>query len=112
MTQNQNAVKNKVSQTNNRKVKNHATQLKTIFLYLQNHVATASMVTEATGVPQKCICRYKRDLEKSKLLWEIKKDVCKHTGFRAWYLSTDPGKAPKCPKQTSLFEEPESNTDA
>ena len=41
----------------------HHNQLQTIFQYLQEHDATASMVSDATGVPQKNICRYKRDLE-------------------------------------------------
>jgi hypothetical protein len=69
-------------------------QLKTIFLYLQENVATASMISEATGIPQKNICRFKRDLELSGRLWEIEKKLCKKTGFRAWYLTTDPLKAP------------------
>lgn len=68
-------------------------QLKTIFLYLKEHVATASMVSEATGIPQKNICRYKRDLEKAGRLWEIEKKNCKETGFKAWYLTTNPEKA-------------------
>jgi len=65
-------------------------QLKTIFQYLQKHIATASMVSAATGIPQKNICRYKRDLEKSGRLWEIEKKLCKYTAFKAWYLITDP----------------------
>ena len=69
-------------------------QLKTIFQYLQKHTATASMVAAATGVPQKNICRYKRDLEKAGRLWEVEKKPCKHTGFKAWYLTTNPAKAP------------------
>ena len=69
-------------------------QLKTIFQYLQNHIATASMVSAATGIPQKNICRYKRDLEKAGRLWEIEKKLCKKTGFKAWYLTTNPEQAP------------------
>ena len=65
-------------------------QLKTIFLYLQEHTATASMVAAATGIPQKNICRFKRDLEKAGRLWEIEKKYCKETGFKAWYLTTNP----------------------
>jgi enoyl-[acyl-carrier-protein] reductase (NADH) len=42
-------------------------QRQTIFQYLKIHTATASMVSDATGVPQKSICRYKRDLEKKGL---------------------------------------------
>lgn len=66
------------------------TQLKTIFQYLQEHIATASMVSAATGIPQKNICRYKRDLEKAGRLYEIEKKLCKKTGFKAWYLTTNP----------------------
>lgn len=69
-------------------------QLKTFFEYLQQQVATASMVANETGIPQKNLCRYKRDLEKSGRLWEIEKKLCQKTGFRAWYLTTDPEKAP------------------
>lgn len=78
-------------------------QLQTIFAYLQINIATASMVSDATGVPQKNICRYKRDLEKAGQLWEIEKKVCKKTGFKAWYLTTDPTKAPKQITQLKLF---------
>lgn len=69
-------------------------QLQTIFQYLQKHIATASMVSAATGIPQKNICRYKRDLEKAGRLWEIEKKHCKKTGFKAWYLTTNPEQAP------------------
>jgi DNA-binding MarR family transcriptional regulator len=67
----------------------HLNQLQTIFRYLQHHTATASMVAEATKIPQKNITRYKRDLEKAGKLWETVKDVCKHTGNKAWYITTD-----------------------
>lgn len=77
-------------------------QLKTIFQYLQEHIATASMVADATGIPQKNICRYKRDLEKTGRLWEIKKKLCKKTGFKAWYLTTNPEQAP-VNNQLNLF---------
>ena len=67
------------------------TQLKTIFYYLKNHIATASMISAATGIPQKNITRYKRDLEKAGRLWEVEKKLCKQTGFKAWYLTTNKG---------------------
>jgi predicted transcriptional regulator len=82
---------------------NRLTQLKTIFQYLSDHIATASMVSKATGVPQKNICRYKRDLEKAGQLWEIVKTTCKETGFKAWYLTTNPSKAPNSATQLKLF---------
>lgn len=82
----------------------HLNQLQTIFDYLKVEVATASMVADATGIYQKNICRYKRDLEKAGRLWEIEKRTCKKTGFMAWYLTTDPSKAPKSSiTQLSLF---------
>ena len=77
------------------KVKSDLNQLQTIFQYLFENIATASMVSNATGIYQKNICRYKRDLEKAGRLWEIEKTYCKQTGFKAWYLTTNPSKAPK-----------------
>lgn len=70
-------------------------QIQTIFHYLQSNTATASMVADATGIYQKNICRYKRDLEKAGRIWELEKKPCKKTGFKAWYLTTNPDKAPK-----------------
>ena len=78
-------------------------QLKTIFDYLQKNIVTASMVSKETGIPQKNICRYKRDLEQSGRLWELYKTNCKLTGFKAWYLTTDPDKVPNHSKQLRLF---------
>lgn len=74
----------------------------TIFQYLKQYTATASMVTDATGVPQKSICRYKRDLEKQNLLYEVVKSQCKLTGFRAWYLTTNPDLFPQS-NQLKMF---------
>lgn len=76
------------------KYKLFRTQMQTIFEYLKTHIATASMITEATGIPQKSICRYKRTLEKRGLLYEVEKKHCKKTGFRAWYLTTNQDKMP------------------
>ena len=91
------------SLTSQSKDATHVNQLQTIFKYLQEHEATASMVADATNVYQKNICRYKRDLEKAGRLWEIAKAVCKKTGFKAWYLTTNPDKAPNGSKQLTLF---------
>lgn len=84
------------------KTSERITQIKTIFEFLKSEVATASMITAATGVPQKCITRYKRDLEKAGRLWEVKRTYCKETGFMAWYLTTDPRKVPN--QQLNLFD--------
>lgn len=85
------------------KDKFYRNQLQTVYCYLQNHVATATMVSEATGIPQKCICRYKRYLEKLGLLWEVKIGYCKITGYTASYLTTNPN-IQKQHIQLSLFK--------
>jgi hypothetical protein len=81
------------------------TQTKTIFNYLQKHIVTASMVSVATGITQKNICRFKRDLELSGRLCEVEKKPCKQTGFKAWYLTTNPKEFEKltCSRQYKLF---------
>ena len=77
-------------------------QQRTLFEYLKQHTATASMVAIVTGVPQKSICRYKRYYEKLGLLYEVEKKLCKITGFRAWYLTTNPEMFPKSNLTKSL----------
>ncbi|MBW6480972.1 MAG: hypothetical protein K0B37_16195 [Bacteroidales bacterium] len=69
------------------------TQLQTIFSYLQDNIATASMVSFETNIPRRNICRYKRDLEKAGLLYEIAKDHCVVTGHKAWYITADLGQS-------------------
>ncbi len=61
------------------KANTSSTELSTIFFYLNKHTATATMVAAATGIPQKNICRYKKDMEQSGILWEVRKDKCKCT---------------------------------
>lgn len=53
------------------------------------------MVSKATGIPQKNICRYKRDLQQAGLLCEVRKGICELTKFRAYYLTTNPDLFPK-----------------
>ena len=60
----------------------HLNQLQTIFQFLQKEVATASMVSDATGIYQKNICRYKRDLERAGRLWEIEKSYVKRQALK------------------------------
>lgn len=83
------------------------TQKKIIFDYLQNHTVTASMLAEATNIPQKSIYRYKRQLEMQGLLCEMEKKSCLQTNFKAWYLTTNPDLFPKRPKnhiKKSIFK--------
>ena len=62
------------------------------------------MASKATGIPQKNICRYKRDLELAGKLWETEKKHCKATGFKAWYLTTNPDQSPT-KTQLDLFDD-------
>ncbi len=78
-------------------------QRKTVFEYLQKHTATASMIEAATGIHHKNICRYKRDLELSGDLAEVERKRCIKTGFKAWYLTTNPALFPTPLIQLSLF---------
>ena len=73
----------------------HVNQQQTIFQYLNKYRATASMVPDASGIYENNICRYKRDIGKGGAALEIENMQCKKTGFRAWYLTTKPDKAPK-----------------
>ncbi len=74
-----------------------------LYNYLKDNVATASMVAGITGIPQKNICRYKRDLELSGKLWVVKTAKCLDTGYDAGYLTTNPALAPRN-YQLSLFD--------
>lgn len=80
---------------------NYLAQLSNTYQYLLTNTATATMVTEATGIPQKNITRFKRVLEKQGQLWQVIENRCKHTGRLAWYLTTDELKKPK-PSQVQL----------
>lgn len=73
--------------------------------YLMEHTATCSMVSEATGIKQKNLCRYKVELQRANLLWEIDFKPCLITGFMAQWLTTNPDLIPTIDKrQLSLFE--------
>lgn len=65
-------------------------QLMAFRAYLMEHTATATMCAIALGIPQKNICRYKRELEKRNMLWEVRFHRCEITGFSAFYLTCDP----------------------
>lgn len=76
------------------KDREYTTQIQVFHEYLKVHTETATQVSEATGIPQKNICRYKRELEEAGLLWEVEKVFCPSTGYEAYTLTTDPDKAP------------------
>ncbi|WP_110311617.1 hypothetical protein [Dysgonomonas alginatilytica] len=65
-------------------------QKQVVFRYLSKNIATATMVSKATGIAQKNICRHKRTLQKAGLLHQVERKMCRCSGFLAWYLSTNP----------------------
>jgi len=76
------------------------------FEYLQDHVASCSMVCEATGLRQKNCTRFKRDYEKANLLWELYEKRCDITGRKVAWLTTNSELVPNIfDSQLSLFEE-------
>jgi len=72
------------------KIKDTLSNQKSLFYsYLLKNLATASMVSKATGIPQKNITRFKRQLEECNRLWEVEQKKCEETGFKAWYITTN-----------------------
>jgi hypothetical protein len=69
---------------------NFKAQEKRYIEYLKIHIATNSMVTKATGIPQKNLTRYKREFEKKGILKEVHRKFYMLTGFRASSLTTNP----------------------
>lgn len=98
---NKNYVSSRSIKSDNRNFFNN--ELKTVFNYLNGCIATASMVSAVTEIPQKNICRYKRLLEKAGLLWEVKNEKCMITGYKAWYLTTNEKYISRC-RQLNLFD--------
>ena len=69
-------------------------QLIRFYNYLKENVVTCTMASNELAIPQKSLTRYKRTLEQSGLLWQVKKAKCLHTRFQAWYLTTNAEHAP------------------
>lgn len=88
------------------KAKRYENETQIFYDYLQAHIATCSMVSEATGIKQKNLCRYKVELQKAHKLWEVDFRPCKITGFKAQWLTTNTDIIPAIDKaQLSLFSE-------
>jgi hypothetical protein len=77
-------------------------QTERFYDYLLTNICTASMVSDATGISQKNICRYKRQFEKAGLLWQVEKKFCQKTKHPAWYITTNPEHKPFS-NQLTLF---------
>lgn len=72
------------------------------FDYLKTTIATNSMVSDATGIPQKNLTRFKREFEDAGTLSELYKGICKKTKHRATYLTTNPALFPQS-NQLKMF---------
>jgi hypothetical protein len=81
---------------------NQINQKTKYFDYLKTTIATNSMVSDATGIPQKNLTRFKREFEDAGTLSELYKGICKKTKHRATYLTTNPALFPKS-NQLKLF---------
>lgn len=57
--------------------------------FLNENVATCSMVAKQTGIPQKNLTRYKSELEDKEVLKVLFVTNCKVTKFKAQYLTTN-----------------------
>ena len=79
-------------------------QEKMFYEFLKDKSVTATSVCKQTGIEQKNITRYKRNLEKKGLLKEVKYVKCSHTRHYAWEITTDPERFPKV-SQLSLFDQ-------
>ena len=92
--------------TCNGKGPNFLSEMQIFFEYLQDNVASCSMVCEATGLRQKNCTRFKRDYEKANLLWELYEKRCDITGRKVAWLTTNSELVPNIfDSQLSLFEE-------
>ena len=76
-------------------------EIKPKFHFLKRHTSKPSMAASLTGVPQKRITSYKRDLEK-RLLAELWKAPYQETGLKTYCLTTNPEKFPKS-NQLEIF---------
>lgn len=75
--------------------KRHSVQQRRFYNYLKRHTVSCSMASKSLRIPQKCLTRYKRNLEKAGLLTQVKIARCNITGRYVWYLSTDPQAKPQ-----------------
>lgn len=72
------------------KYKNSDSQFRAFRKYLAQHTATCSVAAKDLDIPQKCLTRYKRRLEKAGKLIELFHGICPITGFPAAFLTTNP----------------------
>ena len=83
--------------------KRYRIQEQIFYEYLLTHTVTCTMAFEQTGIPQKNLCRIKRELEKNGMLWVAFIGRCKSTGRNnVQYLTTNPANVSRR-KQLKIF---------
>lgn len=83
--------------------KHEISEIKVMYNYLKNNIATASMIEDVTGIKQKNITWYKRTLERQGKLFKITYNRCLKTNRFAWWLTTNENLKPPT-NQLELFE--------
>lgn len=71
------------------KPKSKVNQKKLFYQYLYENIATVAMISKTIDIPEKNLCRYKRQLEKKGLLFKVYRGLCKRTGFKSFYITTN-----------------------
>jgi hypothetical protein len=69
--------------------KNKDTKIKLFQQYLSLNICTIAIASKALNISEKNLCQYKRLLEKQGLLYKVYHGICKETGFRAYYITTN-----------------------
>lgn len=73
-----------------RKDTNFQTQKRKYLALLRKKSVTNTMASEILNIPQKNLCRFKRELEDKGMLAVICIQKCRITGEKAQYLTADP----------------------
>lgn len=87
-----------------RKDKKYLGQYRTIRKYFFNKTASRFMASVATGIPLQNVCRYVATLRDLKQIAVIRKDLCRISGEKVEFLSTNPELFP-IDQQKKLFEQ-------
>lgn len=73
-------------------------ELKAVWEYLQDKVATQTQVAVALNIYRPNLCRRKRTLEKIGELAVVKKGICPITKHKAGFITTNPDLFPNDPQ--------------
>lgn len=93
-----------MSSANNQRAK-PMPEIEILHKYLKDKIATCTEAHKATGIDQKNLCRYKRELEKNGHLFVCRKGVCPETKMDGvQFITTNYNLVPKN-LQLSLFSE-------